>query len=467
MSTKGFGTVGGCRVVSDQVARLPVCRTATGTVTAPAAMAPCGRDRAAGRLLAGGAVRDLGHDELAELIAAGRRAQACLEAAILTAVGEVDARGTFVHDGALTAGAWLRMVTRATAGEAAASVRTARMLRAGTLPGTAAALAAGQISGRHAQQIADGVADAPPGAVALVEPEVLAVARTGDVRSVAAVMKAFAHALDPDGADAAALRRIERRGITFATTLDGSLAISGVGRRGVRVGAGHRGDRRHPTRVRRHPHPRPDPPGRAGRHLQALPQVPDAPTRGGGHPHVLVTVDQHTLTNTGPRRGDTRGTPAAAARRALGSPGATLSWVGPITGATARRIACDAQHTRVLIGPDGDVLDTGSQRRFFTAAQRRAMIARDGDRCATPYCDRPVLWADGHHLIPVEDGGPTTITNGALPCAGHHQLLHEGHWQLHRGPDGRYTLTHPDGRVIGPEPHPPGHNRPPPTRRRE
>ena len=110
---------------------------------------------------------------------------------------------------------------------------------------------------------------------------------------------------------------------------------------------------------------------------------------------------------------------------------------------------------------------TGTERRFFTAAQRRAMIARDGDRCATPYCDRPVLWSDGHHLAPVEDGGPTTIANGALPCAGHHQLLHEGRWQLDRLPDGRYTLTHPDGRVIGPEPHPPGHNRPPPARRRE
>ena len=62
---------------------------------------------------------------------------------------------------------------------------------------------------------------------------------------------------------------------------------------------------------------------------------------GGGHPHVLVTVDQHTLGTTGHT-----GQPG-------GSPGATLSWVGPITGSTARRIACDAQYTRVVIGPDG------------------------------------------------------------------------------------------------------------------
>jgi hypothetical protein len=144
---------------------------------------------------------------------------------------------------------------------------------------------------------------------------------------------------------------------------------------------------------------------------------PDAPTRGGGHPHVLVTVDQHTLGTTGHtgQPGDTSGNGQPG--ESPGSPGATLSWVGPITGSTARRIACDAQYTRVLIGPDGQIVATGSERRFFTAAQRRAMIARDGDRCATPYCDRPVLWSDGHHLVPVEDGGPTTIANGALPCA--------------------------------------------------
>ncbi len=82
---------------------------------------------------------------------------------------------------------------------------------------------------------------------------------------------------------------------------------------------------------------------------------PDAPTRGGGHPHVLVTVDQHTLDNTGhpADRRRRRWRDGGPGELAGGSPGATLSWVGPITGSTARRIACDAQLTRVLIGPDG------------------------------------------------------------------------------------------------------------------
>ena len=90
------------------------------------------------------------------------------------------------------------------------------------------------------------------------------------------------------------------------------------------------------------------------------------------------------------------------------------------------------------------------------------MIARDGDTCAAPFCDRPAAWSDGHHLTPVSQGGTTTIANGALPCEGHHVQLHEGHWTLERLPDGRYLLRHRDGRTLGPEPPRPGHHRPPP-----
>jgi hypothetical protein len=118
----------------------------------------------------------------------------------------------------------------------------------------------------------------------------------------------------------------------------------------------------------------------------------------------------------------------------------------------------------VLLGPDGAVTATRTDRRFFTFPQRRAMIARDGDRCPWPWCDRPATWSDGHHLVWATRAGPTTVANGALPCPGHHTMCHEGGWTLHRLPDGRYTATHRDGRTLGPEPHPPGRNRPPASR---
>ena len=179
--------------------------------------------------LGGASVRDLSHDQLGELVAAGRRAQARIDAALLAAVGEVDARGSFVQDGALTAGAWLRSKATVTPAEAAGTVRTARALQRGLLPGTAAALAEGEISARHALVIADGIhttssgghrGPAPAEAVALIEPEVLQVAKSADTRAVGSVMAAFGHALDPDAADAAAIRRWERRGLTISPTPD-------------------------------------------------------------------------------------------------------------------------------------------------------------------------------------------------------------------------------------------------------
>ena len=254
--------------------------------------------------LAEGAVRDLCHEELGELVAAGRAVQARIDAVLLAAVGEVDARGSFVHDGALTAGAWLRSKATVTPVEAAGAVRTARALRGGLLPGTAAALAAGEITARHAQTIADGIhtsssgghrGPAPAEAVALIEPEVLAVARTADTRAVGSVMAAFGHALDPDAADAAAIRRFERRGLTLAATPQATSVINGLADESsaavlaAAIDAASplvAGDTRTPAQIR----------------LDALVGIcrqylehPAAPRGGGGHPHVIVTTDDHTL----------------------------------------------------------------------------------------------------------------------------------------------------------------------------
>ncbi|HTE72085.1 MAG TPA: DUF222 domain-containing protein, partial [Actinomycetes bacterium] len=155
----------------------------TSAVTLGVAMKQVESDsRALAAALADGAVRDLSHEELRELVATGRAVQALIDAVVLAAVGEVDARGSCVHDGALTTGAWLRSTVTVTPAEAAGAVRTARALRGGLLPGTVAALAAGEITARHAQVIADGIhttssgghrGPAPAQAVALIEPEVL------------------------------------------------------------------------------------------------------------------------------------------------------------------------------------------------------------------------------------------------------------------------------------------------------
>jgi Domain of unknown function (DUF222) len=396
---------------------------------------------------AGGLTR-ASHDELSGLVRDVRRLQAQLEFVALAVVREVEVRGSHVADGALSTAAWVRLQARMSPGEATAAVRTARMLGSGSLPGTAAALAAGDIDPAHVRAVAAGVADAPAAAVALIEDEALAVAREADPRAVAGLLRRFAHALDPDAADAAALARFERRGITLSPLPDGTVHIRGLADEVTgavlltaidAAGPPIPGDRR----------------TAAQRRVDALADVcrrylgsPDAPMSGGGHAHVLVTVDADTLGHAGRADG-------------ASGPGGTLCWVGPIAGSTAQRVACDADLTVVAVDDHGGAEVVGRQRRFFSRAQRQAMIARDGDRCVVPFCDRPVGWADAHHLVSWASGGPTTAVNGALPCAGHHTLLHEGGWTLHRTPGG-YLIRHRDGRSIGPEPYPPGHNRPPP-----
>ena len=510
----------------------------------------------AGELSGHGGQGGLSQDELSGLLAQVRTLQARLEFVGLAVVREVDARGSFVADGALGAAAWARMHTRMNPGEASAAVRTARTLGSGELPGTAAALAAGVIDPAHVRAITAAVADAPPGAAALIEDEALAVAAEADPRTVAALMARFRHALDPDAADAAALARHARRGITLSPTPDGTVHLRGLadevtgGLLMTAIDAANplvSGDTRTAAQSR----------------IDALAEIcrkylasPDAPMSGGGHAHLIVTVDQTTVTPTtnntgaasvdpeaqanaharagagagaegfaaagsgasdsggsngeGDRDGasggdldwgaglgtyrptgtsptgntttgntmtgntmtgdgatvDGPGSVGAAAGAAYGpGPGGTLSWVGPIAGSTARRVGCDADVTYVGIDHNGQATLLGREARFFTWAQRKAMIARDGDRCAVPFCDRPISWADGHHLLDWGLGGPTTIDNGALPCAAHHPLCHEGGWALLRLPDGRYLFRHRDGKTIGPEPYPPGHNRPPPHNR--
>jgi hypothetical protein len=406
-------------------------------------------------------VAGLSHEELTDVVSTLSRIKARSDAPLLAAVGEVDARGTYSLDGALTAGSWLRAVAQHTPGQAARTVRTARTLRSGVLPNTSAALAAGDITGAHAAVIADGVKDAPAGAVALIEAEAVAASVEGDVRATADVMRRFQNALDPDAADEAAVRRYDRAGFTLSPTLGGTSVFSGTADESTAAviaaavnaaGPPMRGDTRTPARRRldaladicQHWLDRPDEVGAAsGRTSRRRTQL-------------IVTIDPDGLRARSERTGSGDGCGAR-------SPGGTLTWVGPITAATARRLGCDSLATFVTLGPDGEIVEAGTERRFFTNSQIRAMVARDGDRCCAPFCDRPVAWSDGHHIVAREDGGPTTVLNGALPCEAHHLMLHEGHWKLERLPDGRYRLLHPRaGKTVGPEPSRSAHSRPPP-----
>jgi Domain of unknown function (DUF222)/HNH endonuclease len=274
---------------------------------------------------------------------------------------------------------------------------------------------------------------------------------------------------DPEAADAQAQRRHQRRGFWVAPTWEGMIALQGL----LEPEAGHllvaaleplarpadaqderSGDQRRADALTE----------LARRNLESS----QLPQTGGARPQLLVTVDLDSL---------------------LGRPGALggeLGGMGPLSPQACRRLACDGVLTRVLVtrqptghhaddlgddpggqenladrlqaamallppalgGAPSQPLDVGRASRVVTPAQRSALTVRDGG-CVFPDCDRPLAWCEGHHLVHWADGGPTDLANLALLCRAHHRAVHEGGWQLTRGPDGRCTAT-------------PGH-RPPPA----
>jgi hypothetical protein len=97
--------------------------------------------------------------------------------------------------------------------------------------------------------------------------------------------------------------------------------------------------------------------------------------------------------------------------------------------AEAAWASCDAQITRLIVGPDSMPLDIGRATRVVPAHMRRALTLRDKG-CITPGCTRPAAWCEAHHVKHWADGGDTAVENLALLCEHHHKELHLGMWTI-------------------------------------
>jgi hypothetical protein len=159
------------------------------------------------------------------------------------------------------------------------------------------------------------------------------------------------------------------------------------------------------------------PPGRSGAGGTAA-GAPGSDTAGGG-------------TAGGGAPGS--GTAGVAGGGIAGTTGVSglLASGGPVftdTGSRAprrllRRWVCDSAVTRIVFGPDGAVLDVGRAQRTVTGQMRRAVIARDR-HCVYPGCDQPPSRCEVHHAVTHwADGGSTSVSNSALLCWYHHQLV--------------------------------------------
>ncbi|NTV39541.1 MAG: DUF222 domain-containing protein [Demequinaceae bacterium] len=100
----------------------------------------------------------------------------------------------------------------------------------------------------------------------------------------------------------------------------------------------------------------------------------------------------------------------------------------PVSASALRQAATDAEVIPAILGEASEVLEWGTARRLFTAAQRMALVERDGG-CA--WCNAPPSWCEAHHIKWWDrDGGPTDLSNGVLLCARCHHRIHRDGWEI-------------------------------------
>ena len=375
-------------------------------------------------------VDDLGHRsnrELLEDLSELERASRALEAERARRTAEVERRGAFGEDGYLSLTAWLVHRLGIAASVAKAQVRLGRALE--RMPKVRRALTEGHIPVAAAQLLAD-ARSADPEQFERSEPVLVDVARRLPLRDLARAVERWKMLADSARAEQAAERRFSRRGLYVSRTLDGMVRVDGdldletgqslLSAIGAVVDVSARADG---SDLRTPAQRRAD---ALGEICRSYLDSPERPVVAGERPHVLVSVDLETLVG-----------------RQAGL--AELEDAGTITAEAARRIACDADVSRVITDGASEPLELGRRTPVVPPALRRAVVARDRG-CRFPGCGRPQRWCDAHHVVHWADGGETSLSNLLLLCRRHHRMVHErfGVAML----DGRPVFSRPDGSVL-------------------
>lgn len=106
---------------------------------------------------------------------------------------------------------------------------------------------------------------------------------------------------------------------------------------------------------------------------------------------------------------------------------------GPLTTASAARLACGGELVGALVDASSDVLALGRSRRLASPQQRIALSARDL-HCQFPDCTRRHS-LEAHHIRMWSEGGPTDMDNMLLLCRSHHIAVHENRLRITRAAD--------------------------------
>jgi hypothetical protein len=323
-----------------------------------------------------------------------------LDAQIQRRLARFDKLEGYSADRALSAQAWLRWKCHLAAGEASERVGVARQML--HLEITAAALAEGSISFRHAALIARTASELGEKWESNAESILVGAGKEVDPGRLRYAVGHLKHYLLPDGVLDDANANHQRRSLYLSQTFDGLFRVDG------QLDAEGGAALKTALDALMTPPSGDDDRTPAQRRADALVELArvqldggNLPESGGQKPHLVVTASSEILSKT------------------PGAPPAELQWADLIPAETARRIACDCGVTLVV---DGDARPT---TRVVPGPTRRALIARDRG-CRFEGCDMPAAWCDAHHVEHWADGGSHKLTNLVLLCRRHHRMQHEG-----------------------------------------
>ncbi|HUQ54181.1 HNH endonuclease signature motif containing protein [Lentzea sp.] len=344
-----------------------------------------------------------------------------LENAMMQKIAELEQRGAASELGYRNVAQVLRHAVRWDLKTARQWVARAEVLARGVtptgavlepaLPATAAAVAAGLLSGEHVSAVAEVMKELPPEA----EQPVVEFARDNEPSAVRSFGKELAYRLhqhDPEPRETEEHQPVNRLRLAWkGDQLEIWAKLDKVSGAKFEALIDPLAKPRPAT-----PEEGPDPRTRAEREGDAFADLVDLVLRAdrlpdhGGEPVTL------TLTMSYRDLAEQTGF-------------ATLDNRERVPATLVRRLACNAGVVPVVLGSRSESMDIGRKTRTFPAAIRRLLVARD-QGCSFPGCDRPPKHCDAHHIRFWSQGGETSVHNAALLCRHHHTLIHRSEWEV-------------------------------------
>ena len=322
-------------------------------------------------------------------------------------------------------------------GESKRKTRTAQQMPG--LPHTQAALAAGRISGRHAEAMAaarsraDGRAR---GALREHEASLVDAAATETAWEFTKRLERFVKRHSEEDGRSNWDRMKDREELSLVPSGDGMYRLSGLlhpeptttSGRVLRAIAEELYRRDH----RDHPADQPVPPAELANKKRLAEAFHEMARRAEGKPHPTTSHERVITILQYDQLLDLLG------------PDATLPDGTPIPADVARRMCCTAGHVPMVLNGKGVPLDLGREKRLAQPGQRVALGVQWAT-CSIADCTIPFEWSEIHHLDPFETGGPTDLANLTPACRHCHDLAHTPGWTVTKHADGTVTTVAPDG----------------------